>query len=86
MRLGFSYFAYRFYPARNYIRNEERHREINFYDWNGKNLLKNDSFCTNFVNSTPSNGILSFNGLDIILIMFMASGFILSNSSIYFCT
>lgn len=53
--------------------------EMNFYDWWGKNLRKNGNFCTNLVNYTPSNGILSFMGFEIIFMMFIAYGFILLN-------
>ena len=72
MRSGFDYFEYRFSPGRNSIRKEDRQSVMNFSDWKGKNLLKNDNFCTNLVSSTPSNGILSFIGLEIIFTMFIA--------------
>lgn len=83
MRFGFVYLLKRSYPGLNYIKDEVRQKEINFYDWYGKYLLKNVNFCINLVSYTPSNGIRSLTGFEIIFIMFMASGFIFANIFFY---
>lgn len=79
MQSGWDYFEQRLQPTSNYSKVADMQSEMNFYDWWGKNLRKNGNFCTNLVNYTPSNGILSFMGFEIIFMMFIAYGFILLN-------